>query len=131
MCVMEPTKVWAVQIGVGTEEVRGTLSLEETELVLDFAEDEATLRIPLAEIRGVKRVRGSPVLVVDRENIGGRSRLAFFFAKPPPLKTEERGGKRKAKRQAVIYLNATNRDLVDDIRNWERALQEVVREARA
>ena len=116
----DATKVWAVRLGAGPEDTEGVLSLEETDLV--FAAEEGELRIPYHELQRVKRVLGSPVILIDRRSSEESERFAFFFSKPPALPgTEE--SKRKTRRRAVYYLGASNRERKALLKRWEREIR--------
>ena len=111
--------VWAVELGkdVQPDEIRGTLELATQALLFTPSDDARTpLRFPLSEIRKVRRLRGSPVLMVERTSTSGTRRTAFYFVQPPPLNailgtTVERPSglsafrnpKRKARRDNVGY----------------------------
>jgi hypothetical protein len=133
--------VWAVALRPGDlQERRGTLELEPDDLLFTAADGSAPVRIPLRDIRRVRRLRGSPVLVVAHQTEGGKDRTAFYFAQPPPLepvRTEEtelhpslfgstRSSKRKARRQNAAYLGTWNREMKEDIRDWERAIKRAI-----
>ena len=63
--VIEPTIVWMVHLGRGTpDEIEGTLSADEWELVFTDAASPETARFPFVDIVSVKRVLGSPVFTV-------------------------------------------------------------------
>ena len=127
--MVAPVTVWAVRIGVSNEDAEGTLALEETHLVFSIA--EGSLRIPLAEIGKVKRVLGSPVLMVDQKG-AKPARFAFFFVKPPPLEPQgPRQSKRKARRQGTAYLSTKNRSKKAVVVDWERDVRAAVGRASA
>jgi hypothetical protein len=122
--VIEPVTAWGVRIGVSDKDAKGRLSLGETELVFDLATEEGTLRIPLENITKVKRLRGSPVLVVDSREGEKVARFAFFFVKPPPLRRETHERRGKVRRRAVTYLQTTNASHKEALKAWETAVQE-------
>jgi len=63
--VIEPTIVWMVHLDRGTpDEIEGTLSADEWELVFTDAASPETARFPFVDIVSVKRVLGSPVFTV-------------------------------------------------------------------
>jgi hypothetical protein len=113
------TRVWAVRLDRADEEYEGTLSLAERELV--FESGEGTLRIPLVEVRRVKRVLGSPILMVERAEESGPARIAFYFSKPPPL-ADAGKSRRRARRQATTYLSLANREKKDRVKEWVSAI---------
>jgi hypothetical protein len=71
--------VWAVELAkdVEPDEVKGTLELSDAALLFSPL-DEALpgLRIPLSDIVKVRRLRGSPVLMVQRTLGEGARRTA-------------------------------------------------------
>lgn len=126
--VIAPTTVWAVRIGVSNEDAEGTLSLEQDHLV--FTIEEGSLQIPLASVRRVRRVRGSPVMLVD-QNEGGRvAKFAFFFAKPPPLEPEGRTTRRRNRRSSMSYLGMANRARKESVAKWVRAIKQAAEAAK-
>jgi hypothetical protein len=128
---MEPITVWAVRLGDYTDEVRGTLSLEESDLRFEHHKGTKSVTIPVGSIRRTKRVLGSPVLIVEFAQDEHVSRMAFYFAQPPPLDAEPMTRKRRRQRKEnmgfLMQQNATKRDLV---KQWRSAIDEAVREAR-
>ncbi|MEX0833078.1 MAG: hypothetical protein WD276_04285 [Actinomycetota bacterium] len=129
----EPTEpsvatVWAVRLGAAPEETEGTLTLEESELV--FAAEDGELRIPLVTIRRAKRIRGSPVLLVEQETSEGRADFAFYFSKPPPLPGPGES-KRKTRRRAVGYLGVSNRERKHLLKAWQGAIEARVGRSRS
>ena len=134
------TTVWAVELADerGPDEIKGTLELSGAALLFT-PQDEALpgLRIPVADIVKVRRLRGSPVLMVERAFSTGRRRTAFYFAQPPPLGTllgtatpekptglsALRNPKRKARRDNVNYLGLTNREKKAVLAEWVRAVR--------
>lgn len=159
--VVDRTLVWAVRLGVGAQEdVEGYLSLDTDRGAVVFEAIEpdvgeaervvGELAIPLTEVSRVRRVLGSPVLVVRHGEGAGRRETAFYFAKPPRLSTtlgcEEppeldeptfplprfgaRRGGRRERRRAATYLGIKNRGLKEDIRAWRRTLEDAARDAR-
>jgi hypothetical protein len=82
--------VWAVRLGTRDEGQRGSLSVSGDAIAFDPDPDEEghALRIPLRQVRKVKRIHGSPVIVVEHADAAGvrrRTLTAFYFVKPPPL----------------------------------------------
>jgi hypothetical protein len=134
--------VWAVELAKGVEpdEIKGTLELSETALLFTPLDETRTgLRIALTDIRKVRRLRGSPVLMVERTMPAGSRRTAFYFAQPPPLnallgtRPERPSGlaafrspKRKARRDNVNYLGLTNREKKQTLAEWVRAVREAM-----
>lgn len=123
-------KVWAVRMGAGMDGAEGTLSLSETHLVFELEEDEASVTIPLTDISKAKRVRGSPILMVDADRdpagSGGPVQFAFYAVEPPRLHPEGRTSKGKLRRQSIIYLQSANTRYKDLLAEWERELRAAV-----
>jgi len=144
--MLRPVTAWAVELGPETtpEDVKGTLALQGDSLAFSPA-DEALpfLRIPLASISKVRRLRGSPVLMVVHGTQAALRRTAFYFAQPPPLgvllgqqTTERPAGlgafrnpKRRARRDNVGYLGMTNREKKALLTEWVRAVRAALRPA--
>ena len=82
----EPVTVWMVQLASGsTADVEGVLRLDDDALVFEPATKPAELRFRLATIEKVRRVIGSPVIVIEWSEDAARRRTAFYFTQPPPL----------------------------------------------
>lgn len=136
---------WAVELGRGVQpdEIKGTLELGE-DVLLFSPNDQArpAARIALHDIAKVRRLRGSPVLMVERRTPSGPRKTAFYFAQPPPLAVllgahvEKPGGlaafrnpKRKARRDNVGYLGLMNREKKATLSEWVRAVKAAVSRA--
>ena len=134
--------MWAVELGrdVQPDEIKGTLELGD-EILLFSPNDEArtAMRIALHDIAKVRRLRGSPVLMVERTTSAGSRRTAFYFAQPPPLSAllgepverpagfaPFRSPKRKARRDNVGYLGLMNREKKAALTEWVRAVKTAV-----
>jgi hypothetical protein len=131
--------VWAVELGkdVEPDEIMGTLELAGQALLFTPSDEARTpLRFPISEIGKVRRLRGSPVLMVERRSPSGTRRTAFYFVQPPPLNailgtTVERPSglaafrnpRRKARRDNVGYLGTMNREKKATIDEWVRAVK--------
>jgi hypothetical protein len=141
--VVEPVTVWMVHLGVGVKapEIRGTLTLGATGLEFVETGTGADVRFDYGSIRRAKRVRGSPVLLVDWWKDGEDRRTAFYFSQPPPLEgvqrspaLEPRGplgpftratpSKRQVARMNLGYLRSTSAQNKEIVRAWERAVGE-------
>jgi hypothetical protein len=86
--VIEPTTVWMVHLDRGTpDEIQGTLSADEWELVFTDAASPETARFPFVDIVSVKRVLGSPVFTVGWRRDDEARHTAFYLTRPPPLGT--------------------------------------------
>jgi hypothetical protein len=94
MTTPEPITVWMVHLEKGQvdKDVKGTLDLDEAGLL--FTEHRGSgipARLEFESIRRAKRVRGSPVLLIEWELDGVVHRTAFYFTQPPPLVPSTRG----------------------------------------
>jgi len=137
-------RVWAVELGAGPPiEREGALSLEGAVLRFEPTEPGRPISLPLTDIVRVRRVRGSPVLMVVSRRGAERVRTAFYFVQPPPLPSATpeqeprlalpmlRSPRRKARRRNVSYLGLMNREYKGLLVAWERAIREAVAAARA
>lgn len=135
--------VWAVDLGQDAlmQERRGTLSLNEAALCFEPAnEAQPETRITLEGIRKVRRLRGSPVLLVVSAGQDRDRTTAFYFVQPPPLDAFRRDAveprqtglaslrnpKRRARKQNVGYLGMSNKQKKAELVAWERAVREAV-----
>jgi hypothetical protein len=100
------------------------------------------MRISLHDIAKVRRLRGSPVLMVERTTSAGARKTAFYFAQPPAARRSHRGSggaagrvrpvpnpKRKARRDNVGYLGLMNREKKSALTEWVRAVKDAVSKA--
>lgn len=127
----ELTSVWLVRERDPVA-IEGTLSIEaDTLSFLASDPDFEKLEVPIREITGARRSRGSPVLTVAFPTPGGPRRIFVYFAKPPPLPGKgpsarlplfrpPRGLERSA---AALSLRAANKLLKREIDGWVRALR--------
>lgn len=146
--VVEPVTVWMVHLGAasrGTQamlpEVRGTLTLGETGLEFTESKTGVDARFDYGSIRRARRIRGSPVLLVDWRKDGEDRRTAFYFSQPPPLQPVTRSptiepprplgpftratpSKRQVARMNLGYLRSTSVSKKPVIREWEKAVEE-------
>ena len=150
MSAPAPTTGWMVHLprGAVDDDLKGTLEASEDGLRFVASRKNAEEVIPYAAIRQVKRLRMSPVLMVEWED-EDRRRTAFYFSQPPPLHpaageskdpTErperisplpfKRSGKRKAQRVNATYLQQAGMSKRDLIQSWAEAVQERVRAGR-
>jgi hypothetical protein len=148
--VVEPVIVWMVHLalakGKKPAEVQGTLSLEEGGLEFIEKKTGADVRFEYASILRAKRVRGSPVLMVDWRGDGEPRKTAFYFSQPPPLEPvprsasiERRGplgnfaratpSKRQVTRMNLGYLRSTAVANKEVVKAWADAISERVRGA--
>jgi len=89
----EPTTVWMVHLRRGEEptEVKGAIDLAGDALVFTGDPDGEPVSFPFAGVRRAKRLRGSPVLLLEWESDGDPRKTAFYFSQPPPLDLPEQG----------------------------------------
>lgn len=84
--MIEPTTVWMVPLRRGqAEERKGVLSLESEGVVFRDAETDQVHLLHFERVRRVRRVRGSPIVIVDHRAGEDHVTTAFYFALPPPL----------------------------------------------
>jgi hypothetical protein len=128
----EPVTVWMVKLRPGGDlrEVEGTLQLADDALVFVARKTEAETRVPFSDTSKVRRVIGSPVLVVSRRDGAGiDSHIAFYFVQPPPLpgtsartnpptSVPRHSSPRRQRRQVVGYLTARGRGTRTTIKQW-------------
>ena len=143
--MVEPVDVWMVHLGGGSKpsEVRGTLTLGEGGLEFVERKTGSDVRFDYHSIRRVKRIKGSPVLVVDWRRDGEDRKTAFYFAQPPPLDPvpgsptiDPRGplgpfrrvtpSKRQVARTNLRYLRSTSVANKHVVRAWAEAVAERV-----
>lgn len=106
-------------------EVPGTLSLDAGFLVFTPDDGSGERRIELRRIRRVRRLLGSPVMVVRHDGEEGPERTAFYFAQPPPLRRPDapRWEARRERRATVRYLTEANAAVKPEIREWVRTIR--------
>ena len=128
----DPTSstVWMVHARTGSDGIKGTLSLEGGSVVFRprYGGEGSAAVFPLAELRRVHRVLGSPVLELRMRGSGpGPSPVGFYFAQPPSLKAQEDArlmGRNRAKREAAMTLVQWNAVKKDEILRWVRSIRE-------
>ncbi len=136
--VVTKTTVWEVELRQGgpMDDRKGSLALEADALVFEPADGGAARRIALAEVRKLRRLRGSPVLLVIHAAGSVPVRIAYYFAQPPPLERTQplaqerftlvamrKNSKRHVRRQNVGYLGMWNRQKKELLASWERAVR--------
>ncbi|HSJ49686.1 MAG TPA: hypothetical protein VLA90_00165 [Actinomycetota bacterium] len=140
-----PVTVWRVELDAGGsfDEVRGSLSLSDDAVVFTPRDDpDRGRRYPLREVERVRRLLGSPVLILVRATTHGQRRTAFYFVPPPPLEAPEAperpsllgvrgGGRRRSRRKNVSYLGYMNREKKPLVREWQRRIGRAAAAARA
>jgi hypothetical protein len=149
--VVEPVVVWMVHLGLGSgtkpAEIRGTLTLGDDGLEFVERKTGADVRFDYASIRRAKRVRGSPVLLVDWRKDGEDRKTAFYYSQPPPLEPATRSAtvdprgplgpftratpsKRQVTRMNLGYLRSTSAANKKVVQAWADAVSERARRAR-
>lgn len=148
--VVEPVTVWMVhlglQAGAKAPEVRGTLNLGEEGLEFVERKSGADVRFDYASIRRAKRLRGSPVLLLDWTTGEAERKTAFYFSQPPPLEPVPRSAtidprgplgpftratpsKRQVARMNLGYLRSTSVTNRQVVKAWAEAVSERMRRA--
>jgi hypothetical protein len=142
----EPTKVWMVELDRSPDDVEGTLTLEERALRFD-SPILGIRSISLTEVERVKRIWGSPVLLVRSVERGDKRVTAFYFSKPPPLHPEKEDpdspptligpfnrnrapSKRKQRRRNAGYLANASSIVGDSLEAWVKETRAAVAAAR-
>jgi hypothetical protein len=133
-----------VQLDRSPEDAEGLLVLHETALVFRDAGTEHTRTIGLTDIQRIKRVMGSPVLMVHSVEGGSKRVTAFYFTKPPALHPEQptpeqppptligpfsRGktpSRRKQRRKNASYLSVASGAVTEDLKTWVREIRSAV-----
>lgn len=146
--VVEPVEVWMVHLGARSKppEVRGILTLGEEGLKFVERKTGADVMFDFGSIRRAKRIKGSPVLLVDWRKGSEDRRTAFYFSQPPPLDAmprsptiEPRGplgpftratpSKRQVARMNLGYLRSTSAMNRKVVRAWAEAVTERIERA--
>ena len=147
--VVEPATVWMVHLGVGPNppEIRGVLTLGDEALEFVDRRSGSTERFDYGTISRARRIRGSPVLLVDWRADDVDRKTAFYFSHPPPLapapgsaSLEPRGPlgplsrttptKRQVARMNLGYLRSTSVAHRNTVRAWARAVEERIGRSR-
>jgi hypothetical protein len=136
-----------VHLGIGPRrgtkprEVRGTLSLGEHGLEFVERKTGADVRFDYSSVRRAKRVRGSPVLLLDWRKGEEDRKTAFYFSQPPPLEPVTRSAtidprgplgpfgratpsKRQVTRMNLGYLRSTSVANRKTVKAWAEAVSE-------
>ena len=124
--------VWCVHLETGNPlDTKGRLVLGEGEVAFS-GQDGRETHIRFHDVRAVRRVLGSPILMVTHDGETGSRKTAFYFVQPPPLHTPEdasRLKKRRQKKASVGYLGRQNVNHKLVIREWVEEIREGVRRA--
>jgi hypothetical protein len=127
--------------GLPPAEVRGTLRLGDAGLEFSAVDAGGDATIGYPSIRKAKRIRGSPVLLIDWVDGDTKRRTAFYFSQPPPLTPRPRSPsvvppgplgpfsrgtptKRQVTRMNLGYLRSTNVANRSAVQEWVRAVTE-------
>jgi hypothetical protein len=141
--VPEPVTVWMVHLGGGTPpaEIKGTLRLGERGLEFVEAKTGVDVLFAYPSIRKAKRIRGSPVLLMDWVKDGADRRTAFYFSQPPPLKPGARSptidprgplgpftrptpSKRQVARMNLGYLRSMSAKSREALQEWAKEISQ-------
>ena len=129
---------WHVRLakGTGMHDTKGWLSLTDEAIRFVDARETDELQIPFRNVRKVRRVVGSPIILVVHDEDGTRIETAFYFVQPPPLNPPATGSltrsmfgsspKRKNRRRGAAYLGQANQDHRQDVKHWHRRIREAV-----
>jgi hypothetical protein len=149
---LETIVAWMVHLrrGEPVEEVKGLLALDPDALAFETADPGGILRLPYADMRSAKRLRGSPVLMVEWHEGRQLRRTAFYFTEPPPMATRDpavpshdqptrmgspfrsmRSAKRKQQRQNVSYFAVRGGALRPALKAWASELSARIAAARS
>ena len=145
----EPTRVWMVQLDRSPDDIEGTLTLEKQSLRFD-SPSLGIRSISLTAVERVKRIWGSPVLLVRSLEDGDKRVTAFYFSKPPPLHPDQAvtkddppptlagpfnrnkpPSKRKQRRRNAGYLANASNIVGDSLEVWVKETRAAVAAARA
>ena len=134
-----------VQLDRSPDDVEGTLTLEEQTLRFD-SPSLGIRTISLRAVERVKRIWGSPVMLVRSVEDGDKRVTAFYFSKPPPLHPEQAASdeppptlifsrnrapsKRKQRRRNAGYLANASNFVGDDLEVWVKETRAAVAAAR-
>jgi hypothetical protein len=137
-----------VQLDLGPDDVEGTLALGSQALVFTASGPASTRTIALTDVHKVKRIVGSPVLLVRSLENDAKRTTAFYFTKPPALHPEQpapdtppptlmgpfartgQPSKRKQRRNNAGYLASATHMVSGDLRAWTSAIRTAVSQAR-
>lgn len=130
-----------LRAGAKPAEIRGTMTLGDEGLEFVEKKTGSDVRFAYTAIRRAKRIRGSPVLLVDWGHEGEERRTAFYFSQPPPLEPVPRSAtldprgplgpftratpsKRQVARMNLGYLRSTSVVSRKTVQAWATALME-------
>lgn len=144
---MDPITVWMVHLGrdQADRDIKGSLALQEGGLTFSDPASGAELTFTFETIQRAKRLRASPVLLLEWNDEGLDRRTAFYFTQPPPLQPPDpgtvavagdpfttrqrsgplgsmRSGKRRHVKNNVHYLQTTGIKKKELINAWAEAV---------
>jgi hypothetical protein len=124
---VEATTVWAARLGSPDEGIKGTLELMADRVAFVSENAETQIHIGLSDVRHVRRIHGSPVMIIEHAG----AVVAFYFAQPPPVLGSRRPFRGRGERSSsVSYLGDTNAAKRKDIKQWVREIRDAARGAR-
>ena len=124
---VQPTTVWAARLGSPDEGIKGTLELRPEEVSFISENGETEIHVALADVRHVRRIHGSPVMIIERTG----AVIALYFAQPPPVISSRRPFWNRGDRSnSATYLADTNNAKRQDIKRWVKEIREAARAAR-
>jgi hypothetical protein len=130
----EPSQVWMVHRRTGPEGQKGELALESGRVVFSPTGGADPTVFPIEDIRGARRVIGSPVLELRLAARSEFRMVGFYFVQPPSLDPSDGTGRvmkrRAARKTAVVKLRTWNALKKDEIRDWVRELKPLLRGGR-
>jgi hypothetical protein len=122
MTVKEAT-VWAARLGLREEGVRGKLTLNDSGLLFTADHGDLGIRVDRAALRKVRRVMGSPVIVVEFQEGDVTRAVALYFAQPPPLPGTGFISKRRGRFGAIQWLGQESRAKREEVKRWVEAIR--------
>jgi hypothetical protein len=145
----EPTTVWMVHLrrGEAVTEIKGEIDLTGEAVVFTGSKDGEPVSFPFDDVRRAKRLRGSPVMLLEWQRDDEPRRTAFYFSQPPPLAPPEpgrttlpgdpfttrpmgafgairRSSKRRHQKTNIQYLQTVGIKQKDEIKAWVDAIME-------
>jgi hypothetical protein len=148
------TKVWMVPLGRGSvDDIAGDLELSHEAIIFTPRNEGPPVHIPFGAVAKVKRVKGSPVLMVVHDRDAMRVETAFYFVQPPSLShivkskgppapsrpepallepprlrpfglSGRKPSKRKSVRSNATYLTAQGTSRKEELQGWVDAIRE-------
>jgi hypothetical protein len=137
--------VWMVELDRSPDDVEGMLSLGQQAIRFAPTEGAGAREIALTDIHRVRRIWGSPVLIVHSFEAGARHDTAFYFTKPPPLHPPSSDGvdeapptligpfnrsrppsRRKQRRSNAGYLANAAGLAGDEVKAWTKELRAAI-----